>query len=525
MSDDDQSPMMWPTRAPYGKLPSRGSTPLLGPGGVAGGAGLSGPTAMIAATMPSPAEMAAAQPGSPFMLPQAHAGMSAPPLMPEHASVTMGWPGAANGGYFASAGYAASAGMWGIPVGVYPQQPQLGAYGQLSAQQPQMRQGRPALQHHMPQHQFQQQYPHGVQHRALDCGSIGLAVSSAGASAMQQPSAMTAPSVAIPQGISSTALQQALAEGGAAGMRGKFALSGWTAIWVGERAFRASASMKEQMEAVGFLVKIYRSHDRCSKALDKKASIPPTNAFVLSVADAEPMLAYLNGRGSTNLRIVVDVEGVPAADAQELASRLVCPEGSVLTIAGSWDEVLAVLRVVHEEVAAPPQVADLPAPTSNPASAQLPAPQASQASPVSLSGNAADPPSPSMDAGVTPSAGAPWTLVWISDQAFKPAAASMKQQLEMLGCQVKGYKTQRNAARALDKKRTLVRTMVLVSGAEAPAFLAYLASRPELAATQVIVEASARTAPVRESPTCKVVEGFEDAVQALQTLVASAGVD
>ncbi|CAJ1439299.1 unnamed protein product, partial [Effrenium voratum] len=59
----------------------------------------------------------------------------------------------------------------------------------------------------------------------------------------------------------------------------------WSLIWVGERAIRASAAgspltkgadgfgekaEKEQLEQLGFTVKLYRNHERCSRALEKK---------------------------------------------------------------------------------------------------------------------------------------------------------------------------------------------------------------------------------------------------------------
>merc|ERR1712039_931512 len=110
----------------------------------------------------------------------------------------------------------------------------------------------------------------------------------------------------------------------------------------------------------------------------------------------------------------------------------------------------------------------------------------------------------------------PWTLVWVSDQAFKPAAGAQKAKLEALGCQVKGYKTHKNAARALDKKRALARTVVLVSGAEAAPFIAYLQGRPEISQTRVVVETSSRAVPVREGPTVMMVEDFDSAVQAVR---------
>merc|ERR1712039_551982 len=94
-----------------------------------------------------------------------------------------------------------------------------------------------------------------------------------------------------------------------------------------------------------------------------------------------------------------------------------------------------------------------------------------------------------------------------------------------LGCQlpVKSYKSQKNAARALDKKRALVRTVVLVSGAEAAPFLAYFSSRPEIAATPVVVEASSQSVPVRESPMCKVVESFDAALTAVLQIATDPG--
>eukprot|EP00913_Durusdinium_trenchii_P001698 g1570.t1 len=108
----------------------------------------------------------------------------------------------------------------------------------------------------------------------------------------------------------------------------------------------------------------------------------------------------------------------------------------------------------------------------------------------------------------------PWTLVWISDQAFKPTAVSLKTQLESLGCQVKGYKTNKNAARALDKKRGLVRTVVMVTAAEALPFLQYLSSRPELASTPVVVEATRGYGSIPKSPSVQVCESFDAAAKA-----------
>lgn len=118
----------------------------------------------------------------------------------------------------------------------------------------------------------------------------------------------------------------------------------------------------------------------------------------------------------------------------------------------------------------------------------------------------------------------PWTLVWISDQAFKPTAVSLKTQLESLGCQVKGYKTHKNAARALDKKRGLVRTVVMVTAAEALPFLQYLQSRPELLSTPVVVEATSRGfGSLPKSPNVQVCDSFDSAAKAVWTVAHEPG--
>lgn len=273
--------------------------------------------------------------------------------------------------------------------------------------------------------------------------------------------------------------------------------------WVGEKAFRASAAMKERIEAIGFLLKVYRSYDKCCRALDKKAGISSMNAFLLSSMETEPMLQYLCNRGASNLRVVIDAEACSQAEVQHFITGIVHPRDSAVSIAYSWEEVLGALGAVNVE-------ASYSAPSVREVKREEPTPEVV----------ASSKPVPVAEPGKPAATDAPWTLVWISDQAFKPAATSLKAQLEGLGCQVKGYKTHKNAARALDKKRALARTVVLVTGAEATQFLQYLSSRPEIAATRVVVEASARSSPVRESATCQVVEGFDAAVAAVSAIAA-----
>jgi hypothetical protein len=309
-------------------------------------------------------------------------------------------------------------------------------------------------------------------------------------------------------------------------------LNGWTVIWVGERAFRAPLPLKDQIESTGFLVKVYRSHDKCCRALDKKTHMSPTTVYVVSEVDAEPMLAYLVRRGARDLRFIVEASSV--AEAKSVASTLACPEDAICTISSTWDEVMLALRAVSAEVAArggglsaQDQLQSQNAISSVPATAAAPRqpapPRVVPMSEVRSAASAAGPPGTqaAAQALVQPAIQIdnPWTLIWISDQAFKPAAVTLKAQLEALGGQVKGYKTHKNAARALDKKRALTRTVVLVAGAEAAPFLAYMNSRPEISNTKVVVEATSRSVPIREGPMVEVVEDFETAIQVVQRLV------
>lgn len=300
------------------------------------------------------------------------------------------------------------------------------------------------------------------------------------------------------------------------------AFNGWTVIWVGERAFRAPTTLKEQIEAIGFLVKIYRSHEKCCRALDKRPNSCLSSVFLAPAADVEPILAYLRSREANlaDVRLVVDAEG-KAAEAQQLTARLAeAPEAlGGINVVASWEDALQALQCLSAEVTEPSSSAGGAARVSSPKRAV----QAAAATATSC-GDSSSPAHDPAGSATAPSGedGGPqsslWTLVWISDQAFKPAASALKAQLEALGCQVKGYKTNKNATRALDKKRALARTVVLVSGTEAVPLIAYLGSRPELSETKVVVEASSRAVPVRESPTCQVVETFEAAVAAVQTI-------
>jgi len=375
------------------------------------------------------------------------------------------------------------------------------------------------------------------------------------------------------------------------GDRGQRNFNGWTVIWVGDRPPKSQAVLKEQIEAIGFLVKNYRSSEKCSRALDKKALLPGTSVFVIWQGDAPAMLTYLQGRGASGLRIIIEQD--PNSYPEELPVMPDC----FITWAANWDEVLVCLEAVSREASC--QLFALP-PTSEFAAEFMPAGDytadygvdisqcgadlsqcgGSEYAPMAPYGAAATlcpmpaqvsvgsapcgcssgqvtstvPSAPSfpvapVSSSAAPGTGAadqdrlaavadvdgadegdaaavgggwPWTLIWISEQAFKPAAAPLKKQLETLGGQVKGYKTNKNATRALDKKRALTRTIVLVSGAEASAFMQYLGTRKELANTRVVVEASNRSPPVRATATCEIAEDFDQSLAIIRQIANDA---
>jgi len=475
LSDDEtQSPMLWPMRSPVlhgqrGGRRSHSGTPLMGPsaGGIPGLAKVS--------------EHAVAEEVEDFMLPptpqpQAQLGTSPTskqvPMTPEN--FPMAWPNPWESG------------------------PMFGCDQAMAAQWQQqwiMRQGDPAWP--PPWSQAGGLYPLAPQ-VAGGFGAADSASSSFGWVPMGAAGAAEISQAQLWLGQEQAAEQMQLSSD-PSGSAAPCPL-----VWVGERAFRASAAAKEQIEGLGYSIKVYRSHDRCSRMLDKKSALASHSVFVLSEADAKPMLQYLRSRSATGVRVLVDAEGFSAQQVWELSETFPeLEEASAVRVCVSWDELLTSLCEIYQEAlylglsAANAKLQPATGPVMAPAESKQPKDaQGVEASNQKASENS-------------------WTLVWISDQAFKPTAVSLKTQLEGLGCQVKGYKTHKNAARALDKKRALVRTVVMVTGAEAPPFLQYIASRPELTSTPVVVEATSRSIPVRESPTVQVCDSFDAAANAV----------
>jgi len=310
-----------------------------------------------------------------------------------------------------------------------------------------------------------------------------------------------------------------------------------------------SSAKKEQIGQEGFLVKVYRSQDKCCRALGKKAAIPKNTVFLVSEAESRPLVAYLRDHDASDLQVIVDAESGAPADFERLQEELGLPPDGMHTVslARSWDDIVCVLRSIASMACCMAGTAPgfmVPASAfgacegivGEKAVPEMAAPEPGargKHQEVSKKGGAA---ASGAAAACTPAAGAgagadgqadgaegKWTLLWVSELAFKPSAVSLKARLEALGCQVKGYKAHRNAARALDKKRALTRTIALVSAGEAVPLLAYFTSRPELGTVPAVVESAPRATSVRSSDSGEVVEDFEAALVAIQRMAAGAG--
>ncbi|CAE7308595.1 unnamed protein product [Symbiodinium sp. CCMP2592] len=275
LSDDEtQSPMLWPMRSPVlhgqrGGRRSHSGTPLMGPsaGGIPGLAKVS--------------EHAVAEEVEDFMLPptpqpQAQLGTSPTskqvPMTPEN--FPMAWPNPWESG------------------------PMFGCDQAMAAQWQQqwiMRQGDPAWP--PPWSQAGGLYPLAPQ-VAGGFGAADSASSSFGWVPMGAAGAAEISQAQLWLGQEQAAEQMQLSSD-PSGSAAPCPL-----VWVGERAFRASAAAKEQIEGLGYSIKVYRSHDRCSRMLDKKSALASHSVFLVSEADAKPMLQYLWSRSATGVRVL-----------------------------------------------------------------------------------------------------------------------------------------------------------------------------------------------------------------------------
>lgn len=281
----------------------------------------------------------------------------------------------------------------------------------------------------------------------------------------------------------------------------------FTVFWVGERAFRAAPAKKEQVASMGFRIRIYRNHEKCRRAVEKEPQALATSVFVASAADAEPLVTFLSTLSEHGgvWVVVENTSGSPTSrtDIEQVASLFPEGSGSQVVAANTWEEILATLGSFGADAIA--SGVAVHATAASLATSKEPIPPRVQPDNV-------------------------WTLFWVNDNAFKPGNTWQRAELEALGCQVKGYKTQRNAGRALDKKKIVGKCVVLVSVAEAAAMGKYLQQRPDLDSVKVVIEADKPedekldTALVQLDgfPT-QVSHSFHESVQAVRAAVQEAG--
>ncbi|CAE8585002.1 unnamed protein product, partial [Polarella glacialis] len=372
ISDDEAaSPMIWPSRSPLFRsqhVRSRGNTPLVGPCPQPGVSGLPkvsehGESVAMNVVPSSPFMLPQAQPAQPLTQAQLQAALAAGPrqlpIAEDYTQAAWGWDG--SGCVQASgSGYVPSEATWSKDKnGQWRQtvQPQ-------SQQQTVWVMRQPAEQQMM-----QQTWQTGQTQWQAQAASAGVYAAMPPQQMQQHPGYVAGPVTwVMAPGADGMAQMWPQPDQQSQNQQPEFqdfqdfqdqfqvpvqrtgrGLNGWTVVWIGERAFRAAGSLKEQIESLGFLVKVYRSHDRCSRALEKKGTISSTTVFLLAEADAVPMMEYLKGRNVCGLRVVVDVEAAPETAWALGESLPVLEDGSVTRVCCHWDEVLSTLGEVAAE--------------------------------------------------------------------------------------------------------------------------------------------------------------------------------
>jgi len=71
----------------------------------------------------------------------------------------------------------------------------------------------------------------------------------------------------------------------------------------------------------------------------------------------------------------------------------------------------------------------------------------------------------------------PWTLIWVSEHAFKQPSESTAKVFETLGCKVRRYRTSDNAIKAMEKKAEISNTILLVTKLQSRGMADFLAMR------------------------------------------------
>lgn len=141
--------------------------------------------------------------------------------------------------------------------------------------------------------------------------------------------------------------------------------------------------------------------------------------------------------------------------------------------------------------------------------------------------------SASSDVGTVTSGKQPCHLIWCDHRAFKDSASTLKEQLESgAGTSVKTHKTAENCIRLFRKKQRAQGRppcVILVSWANAPALLSFLAENQHVAA-KVVVLCDARSCRRHESADQlaaqfpfieKIASTWEEAVESVSNVVGA----
>eukprot|EP00746_Dinoflagellata_sp_MGD_P026128 gnl/MRDRNA2_/MRDRNA2_161579_c0_seq1.p1 gnl/MRDRNA2_/MRDRNA2_161579_c0~~gnl/MRDRNA2_/MRDRNA2_161579_c0_seq1.p1 ORF type:complete len:562 (-),score=117.11 gnl/MRDRNA2_/MRDRNA2_161579_c0_seq1:50-1489(-) len=120
----------------------------------------------------------------------------------------------------------------------------------------------------------------------------------------------------------------------------------WTVIWCDEQAFKASgASMKQDLEDLGMVIKAYKTSANCIRSLNKKLlPVLPCCLVISSISNAAVLLPYLAERPALVRGVVVLAE----EEREENNTLQEKWQATVKAVAPNWAQCLTVVKAIME---------------------------------------------------------------------------------------------------------------------------------------------------------------------------------
>ena len=118
----------------------------------------------------------------------------------------------------------------------------------------------------------------------------------------------------------------------------------------------------------------------------------------------------------------------------------------------------------------------------------------------------------------------PWTLIWVSEHAFKQASESAAKVFETLGCKVKRFRTSDKATIALGKKAGISNTILLVTQEQARGMANFLTARGLVEDVPLVVLGNSTTQHgLPPTYPLSIAESCEDALDIVKAIAVQYG--